>query len=140
MGALKIGRTYLLLGDTARGRTWGDSALRYVVPQVNANPDDAQLSEIRGRANALAGHFAEAVADADRSFALRETALDASSGPYYRYQVARVLLQAGQPDRALGMLESLLKTPAGEVTPGSLRLDPSFAPLRGNPKFQKLIQ
>jgi hypothetical protein len=140
MGALKIGRTFLLLGDTARGRAWGDSALRYIVPQTNANPDDAQLSEIRGRANALAGHNAEAVADADRSFALRETTMDAQSGPYYRYQVARILLQAGQPDRALGMLETLLTTPAGQVTPASLRLDPNFALLRSNARFQKLVQ
>ncbi|MGH9888896.1 MAG: hypothetical protein ACREBE_25410, partial [bacterium] len=77
MGALKIGRTFLLLGDSARGRIWGDSALRYVEPQARAYPDDAQITEIRGRANALAGHRAEAVADAERSLALRETSLDA---------------------------------------------------------------
>src|SRR5207237_9725836 len=42
-GAMKIGRTLLLLGDTARGRIWGDTALRYIEAQVKENPDDAQL-------------------------------------------------------------------------------------------------
>ena len=45
-------------------------------------------------------------------------------------------VKAGQPDRALSMLESLLKTPGSEITAGPLRLDPTFAPLRSNPKFQ----
>jgi tetratricopeptide (TPR) repeat protein len=139
MGSLKIGRTWLLLGDTAKGRVWGDSALRYLQPQISSYPDDAQLNEIRGRANALAGHKAEAVADAERSLALRETSLDATSGPYYRFQVARILVQAGQYDRALDLLEPLLTTRATDVTPGSLKLDPTFAPLRGNPRYEKLV-
>ena len=52
--------------------------------------DDAQITEIRGRANALAGHRAEAIGDAERSLALRETSLDATSGPYYRFQLTSV--------------------------------------------------
>jgi serine/threonine-protein kinase len=139
MGSLKIGRTLLLLGDTAHGRIWGDSALRYVAPQANEFPDDAQLTEIRGRANALAGHRAEAIADAERSLALRETSLDATSGPYYRFQVARILLQAGEKERALDMFEKLLAVPATDVTPYTLRLDPNFAPLRGNPRFERIV-
>ena len=139
MGSLKIGRTLLLLGDTAHGHVWGDSALRYVAPQANAFPDDAQLTEIRGRANALAGHRAEAIADAERSLALRETSLDATSGPYYRFQVARILLQAGEKERALDMFEKLLTVPATDVTPSTLRLDPNYAPLRGNPRFERLV-
>jgi len=138
MGSLKIGRTLLLLGDTAHGRIWGDSSLHYVVPRANQFPDDAQLTEIRGRANALAGHRAEAIADADRSLALRETSLDATSGPYYRFQVARILLQAGEKERALDMFEKLLTVPATDVTPATLRLDPNYAPLRGNPRFERL--
>jgi serine/threonine-protein kinase len=138
MGSLKIGRTLLLLGDTAHGRVWGDSALGYVAPQANKFPDDAQLTEIRGRANALAGHRAEAIADAERSLALRETSLDATSGPYYRFQVARILLQAGEKERALDMFEKLLGVPATDVTPYTLRLDPNFAPLHGNPRFERL--
>jgi len=139
MGSLKIGRTLLLLGDTVHGRVWGDSALRYVAPAANQFPDDAQLTEIRGRANALAGHRAEAIADAERSLALRETSLDATSGPYYRFQVARILLQAGEKERALDVFEKLLGVPATDVTPSTLRLDPNFAPLRGNPRFERLV-
>jgi TolB-like protein/tetratricopeptide (TPR) repeat protein len=138
MGSLKIGRTLLLLGDTAHAKVWGDSALHYVAPRANQFPDDAQLTEIRGRANALAGHRAEAIADAERSLALRETSLDATSGPYYRFQVARILLQAGENERALDMFEKLLTVPATDVTPATLRLDPNYAPLRGNPRFQRL--
>jgi TolB-like protein/tetratricopeptide (TPR) repeat protein len=139
MGSLKIGRTLLLLGDTAHGRVWGDSALHYIAPAANQFPDDAQLTEIRGRANALAGHRAEAIADAERSLALRETSLDATSGPYYRFQVARILLQAGEKERALDVFEKLLGVPATDVTPSTLRLDPNFAPLRGNPRFERLV-
>lgn len=138
MGAMKIGRTFLLLGDTARGRLWGDTALSYIEGQIKENPDDAQLAEVRGRANALAGKRAEAIADAERSLALRETKTDAAFGPYYKFQVARIMIQAGEYDRAMDLLEPLLTIPAGMLTPAWLRLDPNFAPLRANPRFRKM--
>jgi TolB-like protein/Flp pilus assembly protein TadD len=138
MGSLKIGRTLLLLGDSAGGRVWGDTALRYIGPQIKENPDDAQLAEVRGRVNALAGNRAEAIADAERSLALRETKTDAAFGPYYKFQVARVMIQAGEYERAIDLLEPLLTIPAGMLTPAWLRLDPNFAPLRSNPRFRKM--
>ena len=138
MGSLKIGRTLLLLGDSAGGRVWGDTALHYIGPQIKENPDDAQLAEVRGRVNALAGNRAEAIADAERSLALRETKTDAAFGPYYKFQVARIMIQAGEYDRAIDLLEPLLTAPAGMLTPAWLRLDPNFAPLRSNPRFRKM--
>ena len=139
MGMLKIGRTWLLLGDTARGRAWGDSAVKAVTPKLAAYPSSAQLTELRGRAYALAGRRAEAIADAEKSLALRETSLDAQSGPYYRWQVARILVQVGENERALDILEQLLKNPASPINAAWLRLDPNMRSLKGSPRFEKLL-
>jgi hypothetical protein len=43
-----------------------------------------------------------------------------------------------EPDRALDRLEPLLRQPC-YLSPGWLRIDPTFAPLKGNPRFERLI-
>ena len=60
-------------------------------------------------------------------------------GVIHRDIVARTFIQVGQYDRALDLIEPLLSKP-GDITPGWLRIDPIFAPLRGNPRFEGLIK
>jgi serine/threonine-protein kinase len=136
--ALKVGRTWMLLGDSARGRAYGDTSRIAAEAQLANFPDDAQLHELRGRALALMGRKAEAIEEAERSLKMRETALDASTGPYVRYQVARILVQAGAFDRALDIIEPLLTTNYADITPAWLRLEPVFRPLQGNARFRKI--
>ncbi len=138
--ALKVGRTLLLLGDTARGRAYGDSARIVAEAQMASYPEDAQVHELRGRALALMGpsRSADAIEEADRSLKMRETALDASTGPYVRYQVARIFVQAGAYERALDIIEPLLTANYADITPAWLRLEPVFRPLASNPRFVKL--
>ncbi len=138
--ALKVGRTWLLLGDTARGRAYGDTSRTAVEAQLANFPEDAQLHELRGRALALMARNAEAVEEAERSLKMRETALDASTGPYVRYQVARILVQAGAFDRALEILEPLLTAMYADITPAWLKLEPTFRPLHGVPRFERMTQ
>lgn len=136
---LKVGRTWVLLGDSARGRAYGDSSRVAVEAQLASYPEDAQLHELHGRALVLMGRNAEAIAEAEQSLKMRETALDATTGPYVRYQVARILIQAKAYDRALAIIEPLLTMPYADITPGWLRVDPVFKPLRGNARFERMI-
>lgn len=137
---LKLGNTYRLLGDTVHAKMFGDTALKAFDAQLKHFPEQAQLHELRGRALALAGRRAEAIEEADRSLKLRETSLDASIRPYVHFQVARILIQSGEYERALDIIEPLLGVPATDITPEYLRIDPTFKPLRGNPRFERLIR
>ena len=136
--ALKIGRTWLLLGDTAKGRAYGDTSRVAADAQLANFSEDAQLHELRGRALALMGRNAEAIEEAERSLKMRENTLDQSNGPYVRYQVARILVQAGAYDRALDILEPLPTANYSDLTPAWLRLEPTFKPLFGNARFERM--
>jgi tetratricopeptide (TPR) repeat protein len=139
MWALKIGATYLLMGDVEQARSYGRMSVAAYQESIKRFPEDAQRIELLGRALALAGQNEEAIRAGERSLALRETALDAVNGPYYKYQVARIFIQAGQYDRALDLIEPLLSMP-GDITPGWLRIDPIFTPLRVHARFERLVK
>jgi eukaryotic-like serine/threonine-protein kinase len=135
MWALKVGATYSLMGDAAQARSYARIAATEYRETARRFPTDAQHQELAARALVLAGDKADAIAAAERSLALRESTFE----PYYRYQVARVYIQAGEYERALDLLEPLTSQ-AGDITPGWLRIDPVFTPLRGNPRFERLIK
>jgi serine/threonine-protein kinase len=139
MWALKVGATYRLMGDPAKSKSWGETSAAAYKDIAARYPDDPQQQELYGRALALAGKSNEAMQAGERSLSLRATSLDALNGPYYKYQVARIYIQAGQYEKAMDLIEPLLSQP-GDLTPGWLRIDPIFSPLRGNPRFDRLIK
>jgi hypothetical protein len=87
---------------------------------------------------AFLGHKAEAVKEGERSVALVPVPKDAYDGPYYQHQLARIYIHVGEPDKPLDHLEPLLKIPY-VLSPGWLRIDPNFEPLRKHSRFQKLV-
>jgi hypothetical protein len=70
--------------------------------------------------------------------ALMPISRDALVGPYYQHQLVSIYLLVGEPEKALDRLEPLLKIPY-YLSPGWLKIDPNFAPLRGNPRFERLM-
>ena len=59
-------------------------------------------------------------------------------GPYLQHHLGRIYILVGEPEKALDQLEPLLKIPY-YLSPGWLKIDPNFDPLRGNPRFERLV-
>jgi TolB-like protein/Flp pilus assembly protein TadD len=134
---LVMAQTYFVRGNRALARVYADSARLAFEAQLRSTPDDAQRHGLRGLALAYMGRSAEAIQEGERGAALMPIDRDASLGPYMQHLLARIYLMAGQPERALDHLEPLLRIPY-VLTPGWLRIDPTFAPLKGNPRFERL--
>jgi TolB-like protein/Flp pilus assembly protein TadD len=131
-------QTYYLQGDQARARVYADSARLAFEDQLKEAPENAQSHMFLGLALAYLGRKAEAVREGERGLALLPVSRDAYSGAYDQHQLARIYLLVGEPDKALDQLEPLLRIPY-YLSPGWLRIDPTFAPLKGNPRFEKLV-
>jgi hypothetical protein len=64
---------------------------------------------------------------------------DAYDGTYIQHQLVRIYLLVGEHEKAIDRLEPLLKMPY-YLSPGWLRIDPAFGPLRSSPRFKQLIE
>jgi TolB-like protein/tRNA A-37 threonylcarbamoyl transferase component Bud32 len=129
-------QTYSLRGDRTRARAWADTARRAYLSDWNA-PDDPQFHQLYGVALAYLGRYDEAVREAKLGLAMADS-LQSNSG-YAVHQLARVYLLADQPSEALDQIERLLGMQYN-VTPRWLTVDPAFAPLKGNPRFERLTR
>jgi TolB-like protein/tRNA A-37 threonylcarbamoyl transferase component Bud32 len=131
-------QTYWYRGEKGRARAYADTARMAFEAQLESAPNDPQLHVLLGLALAYMGKKDEAIAEGERCVALDPITRDASNGAYYQHQLVRIYLMAGEPEKALDLLEPLLEMPYF-LSPGWLRLDPTFASLEGNPRFEKLI-
>jgi serine/threonine protein kinase/tetratricopeptide (TPR) repeat protein len=131
-------QVYALRGDVKNQRIYADSARLAFLEHLQDAPDDAQQHALYGLALAYLGRKAEAIREGQRSVELLPISRDGFAGPYMQHQLVRIYLQVGEPDKAVDALEPLLKVPYS-LSPGLLRIDPNFTPLRKNPRFQALI-
>jgi serine/threonine-protein kinase len=136
---LALAGTYAHRGDRTRARAYADSARAAFEEQLRDAPDDAGLHVYLGTALAYLGRKAEAVAEGEHGVGLLPIHKDALNGPYMQHQLARIHILLSEPDKALDRLEPLLKVPY-YLSPGWLRIDPTFEPLRSHPRFQRLVE
>ena len=129
---LALAGAYEVDGDMTRAAAYADSARAAFEQDLTTTPDDPHRLVLLGVALAYMGRRDEAVRAGKQGVALLP------GGTYFQHQLARIYILVGEPDKALDQLEPLLKIPY-YLSPGWLKIDPTFAPLRGNPRFQRLV-
>jgi TolB-like protein/tetratricopeptide (TPR) repeat protein len=127
-----------LKGDAANVHNYAEETRKGSEEQLRAAPDDAQRHVFLGLAMAYLGRKEEAIREGERGVVLDPVSKDAVNGPYIQHQLVRIYMLVGEQEKALERLEPLLKIPY-LLSPGWLKIDPNFDPLRNNPRFQRLV-
>ena len=121
-----------------KARVYFDSARVMLEAQAARHPDDPGFHARLGSTYAELERHVEALREAEKAVSLRPISQDAINGMLYRVNLARILAKAGQVDAAIEQLAYMLSVP-GLVSVPALRVDHSWAPLRGNPRFERLV-
>jgi tetratricopeptide (TPR) repeat protein len=135
--ALSLARVYLLRTDSTRARVYADSARLAAETVLRGAPDYALIAAQHGLALAYLGRRDDAIREGRRAVALRPLSKDAQWGAYVQHQLVHIYIRLGEHEKALDTLEPLLTIPYF-LSPGWLRVDPLFVPLRGHPRFERL--
>ena len=130
---------YWLAGDTVRARRYADSSRVAYEAQLKATPDDFQRHQFLGLVLAYLGQRAAAVREGERGLALAQaTGNQYLNIPYARHVLARLYVALGDHPHALDQIDALLAKPYF-ISPAWLRIDPTWAPLKSDPRFERLI-
>lgn len=131
-------QTHWHRGDKLRARAYADTALVALGEQLKQAPNDPQRHLFSGLALAYLGRKTEAIREGVKGAELAPLSKDQSNGAYGQHILVRIYLLVGENEKALDLLEPLLKIPY-YLSPGWLRIDPAFVPLKGNPRFDRLL-
>ena len=130
---------YGFLGKLEMERSYYDSARVMLEERVAAVPDDARYHGGLGIAYAGLGRKNDAIREGERAAKLAPISQDAFYNPTSAISLARIYVMVGEYEDAIDQLEYLLSIPAPLSIP-SLRVDPTWAPLREHPRFQELLR
>jgi TolB-like protein/Tfp pilus assembly protein PilF len=141
-----LGFAQQLAGSAPAARaTWQAAGAKLAALQ-KTYPDEPGIAADLGLIYAGLGEKDKALAEGERAMQLQPASLDATQGPAWQEQRARIEAQTGETARAIDDLQHLLQTPyrsafyATTITPALLRQDPAWNPLRDDPHFQALLK
>src|SRR5438552_3174554 len=133
-----VGVVARLKGDETSARAAFMRARAQQEEEIRAHPDDVTLPAELGRIDAGPGRNGEALSEGRRAMELAPSVKDESTEPFTKIDFAMICTWTGEREVALGQLEALTKAP-GSYTYGNLRLSPMWDPLRGDPRFEKIV-
>jgi serine/threonine-protein kinase len=105
---------------------------------LRAQPNYAEGLCALGVIDAALGKKKEAIQEGRRAVELCPLTKDSLTGAALIQYLAVIYAWTGEKQLALRQLETLARIPAG-ISSGELRVDPFWDPLRGDPRFEKIV-
>ena len=126
-------------GDDARARKAFTAARAEVERKVSEQPDYGPPLCVLGLIDAGLGRKEEAIREGRRASELTPVTKDAINGAHIMQYLGIIYAWTGEKDLAVKQVEATLQAP-GRLTYGQLRLHPDWDPLRGDPRFEKIVE
>ena len=127
-----------LMGDTPGARVAFARAHSELERSIGEQPDWGPAWCVLGMIDAFLGHKADAIREGRRALELLPVEKDPINGALLMKYLAFIYAWTGDHDRAIDQLKTTLQRPV-DLSYGELRLYPHWDPLRGDPRFEKLV-
>ena len=125
-------------GDSRKARAAFTAARTEVQNVVEQQPDFAAALSLLGMIDAGLEKKEEALKEGQRACELLPTSKDAIDGASLAINLAQIYTWIGDKDRAIEQIAALGRVP-NSLSYGLLKLHPYWDPLRGDPRFEKIV-
>jgi tetratricopeptide (TPR) repeat protein len=126
--------------DDAKARSAFAAARAEQEKIVQAQPNDSRTLCALGLIDAGLGRKEDALRDGRRAIELLPVEKDAVSGVLMIQHLGLIAAWVGEKDLAFEQLDTVVRLPGNGLTYGDLKLAPLWDPLRGDSRFEKLLE
>ncbi|HEU5247970.1 MAG TPA: hypothetical protein VFU09_12850, partial [Candidatus Udaeobacter sp.] len=127
-----------LQGDSSKTRIAFTVARKEVERTVERQPDFAAALSLLGMIDAGLERKEQAIQEGRRACELLPISKDAIDGAGLAINLAQIYAWTGEKDRAIEQIATLARVP-NTLSYGLLKLHPYWDPLRGDPRFEKIV-
>ena len=125
-------------GDPAKAQAAFTTARSEVEKTVEKQPDFAGALSLLGMIDACLGRKDKALREGRRACELLPISKDALDGVSLAANLAKICAWIGEKDLAIEQIAAVERVP-NDLSYGLLKLDPIWDPLRGDPRFEKIV-
>src|SRR5213075_14367 len=125
-------------GDSARATAAFRECREILAQRLVVRPEHARTIAVLAQVDAGLGQKDLAISEAQHAIDLMPISKDIYDGALVLEGLAQVYTWTGDRDRAIETLQKLQTMP-GYTNYGRLKLHPLWAPLRGDPRFEKIV-
>ena len=125
-------------GDSAKATAAFRECREILAQRLTVKPEHARTIAVLAQVDANLGEKDLAISEAQHAIDLMPVSKDIYDGALVLEGLAQVYTWTGDRDHAIELVRKLLSMP-GYTNYGRLKLHPLWAPLRGDPRFDKIV-